>query len=152
MAAYRSPLQRHVAGPVVRFLKKNGPRTNVAVMPHHTVTLASNNGTGKRHSVKICLSQCTQFFVLMPFKVKCASSVHSMRSGQSLSASYRNKNSFVQTLLWVTRLQHLDALEPIGKHEVPSARACGPLSSEYPTRALCLLRFLCVLQSLYGAL
>ncbi|GFS96201.1 hypothetical protein TNCV_1141711 [Trichonephila clavipes] len=32
----------------------------------------------------------------------------------SLSA-FRRRNS-VQTLLWVTRLQHLDALEPIGKH------------------------------------
>ncbi|GFV29709.1 hypothetical protein TNCV_4195811 [Trichonephila clavipes] len=88
---------------------------------------------------------------MLPFKVKCASSVHSMRSGQSLSASYRNKN----------HLRSPDAAghpgpafdEPIGKHVVvPSARACGIAEFEYPTRALCLLRFLCVLQSLYGAL
>ncbi|GFW53754.1 hypothetical protein TNCV_3938481 [Trichonephila clavipes] len=47
MAAYREPVTEHVAGPVgVVSSKKNGPRTNVAVMPHHTVTLASNNGTG----------------------------------------------------------------------------------------------------------
>ena len=48
MAAYREPITEHVAGPVgVISSKKNGPRTNVAVIQHHTVTLASNTVDSK---------------------------------------------------------------------------------------------------------
>ena len=36
MAAYREPVTEHVAGPVgIVSSKKNGPRKNVAIMPHH---------------------------------------------------------------------------------------------------------------------
>ena len=67
-------------------------------MPHHTVTLASNKGTGAI-AWGFVSAQWTQFLLFkLPFKTKCVSSVTSMRSAQLLSAYYRVRNSFANSI------------------------------------------------------
>ena len=86
------------------------------------------------------------------FKLNRASFVHSMRSGQSLSASYLIRNSFAKYVVVSPQAATSESVRTGMKtYEVQNALALGPLFLVYPTHELCLLRFACVLKSLRDA-
>lgn len=110
IVVYRILVTEDVFMPLeMRSLKNYRPRTNVFVMPHHTLPLASCKGTSST-SRGFSSSHWTQFFEFtFLVKEKYSSFVHNIRSG-------RGKIWNVATLLLVSRLQHLDALKSTRKH------------------------------------